>query len=291
MFYNSFIFCKQKLNGKKRMSTHTTTYVLFGLWVSLSLLYSFWSINIVRYAVNVADSFRPSVLVFIGVLCLILYTLLSCELYVVSGHLFERIWVSWSAKCYWLGVVCRACYHRSALYDWTNWDWLMHFIRSLHFCFTADLKCYSKSFCDVGSILSFAGLVYILEGFLAGLVHRGGLLSDVPDGGVRYSSMPFMGCFWKKWQLHIPLMLSLYVLIFLFLHCFTNLLLFAYFGLLDSITSQECGKLLCMPHFFPPSFSCPLLWMVGHYHLGPNMKTVFFELVCRLYRQWLPMSG
>lgn len=100
----------------------------------------------------------------------------------------------------------------------------------------------------IGSILSFAGLVYIIgQGNLAGLVQSGGHLGDVLMV-VAVFFYAFYGVFLKKWQLQIPLMLSLYVQIFF-------ALLYHYLSLSISVSIQSIVKMRqvsCMPAFSLP---------------------------------------
>ena len=129
-------------------------------------------------------------------------------------------------------------------------------------------------FAMIGSILSFARLVYIIgQGNLAGLVQSGGHLGDVLMV-VAVFFYAFYGVFLKKWQLQIPLMLSLYVQIFFAL--LYHLPFIAYFGL-DSINSQNAASVMYASIF--PSLVAPLLWMLAITHLGPNRTSIFMNLM------------
>ncbi len=135
------------------------------------------------------------------------------------------------------------------------------------------LKDIPNRFAMIGSILSFAGLVYIIgQGNLAGLVQSGGHLGDVLMV-VAVFFYAFYGVFLKKWQLQIPLMLSLYVQIFFAL--LYHLPFIAYFGL-DSINSQM-RQVLCMPAF--SLLSCPFTVDVGHYPFRANRTSIFMNLM------------
>ncbi len=90
--------------------------------------------------------------------------------------------------------------------------------------------------------------------------------------------MPFYGVFLKKWQLQIPLMLSLYVQIFFAL--LYHLPFIAYFGL-DSINSQNAASVMYASIF--PSLVAPLLWMLAITHLAESNQ-YFHELDAGLYR-------
>lgn len=73
------------------------------------------------------------------------------------------------------------------------------------------LKEIPNRFAIVGSILSFLGLLYVMaQGNLAGLIQSGGHLGDVMMV-IAVFFYAFYGVFLKKWQLNIPLMISLYI--------------------------------------------------------------------------------
>ena len=72
------------------------------------------------------------------------------------------------------------------------------------------LKDIPNRFAVVGSMLSFAGLLYVMaQGNFSQLVQSGGHLGDVMMV-LAVFFYAFYGVFLKKWQLQIPLLISLY---------------------------------------------------------------------------------
>lgn len=80
--------------------------------------------------------------------------------------------------------------------------------------------------------------------------------------------------FLKKWQLQIPLLISLYVQIGFALIYHIPFLL--YFGL-DPINAQNAPSLFYAGIF--PSLVAPLLWMLAVQQIGPNRTSIFMNLV------------
>ena len=84
----------------------------------------------------------------------------------------------------------------------------------------------------------------------------------------------FYGVFLKKWQLKIPLLISLYVQIgFTLIY---HLPFVLWFGL-DPIDTHNATSVLYAGVF--PSLVAPLLWMMAVQYLGPNRTSIFMNLM------------
>lgn len=136
------------------------------------------------------------------------------------------------------------------------------------------LKEIPNRFAIVGSILSFLGLLYVMaQGNLAGLIQSGGHLGDVMMVIAVYF-YAFYGVFLKKWQLNIPLMISLYIqIIFALLY---HLPFVLWLGL-EAINPQNISSVLYAGIF--PSLIAPLVWMLAVQMIGPNRTSIFMNLM------------
>ncbi|MGE8557468.1 MULTISPECIES: DMT family transporter [unclassified Acinetobacter] len=136
------------------------------------------------------------------------------------------------------------------------------------------LKDIPNRFAVIGSILSFAGLLYVMaQGNFARLVQSGGHLGDIMMV-LAVFFYAFYGVFLKKWQLQIPLLISLYVqIIFALLY---HLPFVVWLGL-DAINPQNLGSVLYAGIF--PSLIAPLVWMMAVQMLGPNRTSIFMNLM------------
>ena len=136
------------------------------------------------------------------------------------------------------------------------------------------LKEIPNRFAIVGSILSFLGLLYVMaQGNLAGLIQSGGHLGDVMMV-IAVFFYAFYGVFLKKWQLSIPLMISLYIqIIFALLY---HLPFVLWLGL-EAINPQNISSVLYAGIF--PSLIAPLVWMLAVQMIGPNRTSIFMNLM------------
>lgn len=136
------------------------------------------------------------------------------------------------------------------------------------------LKEFPTRFAVVGSILSFIGLIYVIgQGRLDTLMHLGGHWGDMIMI-VAVFFYAFYGVFLKKWQLELPLMISLYIQIgFAVLY---HLPFVAVLGL-DAIDLNNGLSVLYAGIF--PSIIAPLVWMLAVQHLGPNRTSIFMNLM------------
>ncbi|WP_277560889.1 DMT family transporter [Acinetobacter beijerinckii] len=136
------------------------------------------------------------------------------------------------------------------------------------------LKDRPNRFAIFGSLLSFAGLIYVMsQGHLSSLFAQGGHWGDAVMV-LAVGFYAFYGVFLKKWQLQLPLMTSLYIQIsFALLYHLPFLL---WLGL-DGINAENAGSVLYAGVF--PSLIAPLLWMVAVQSIGPNRTSIFMNLM------------
>lgn len=136
------------------------------------------------------------------------------------------------------------------------------------------LKDIPNRFAVIGSILSFLSLLYVMaQGSLSNLMQSGGHLGDVMMV-LAVFFYAFYGVFLKKWQLKIPLLISLYVqIIFALLY---HLPFVLWLGL-DAIDQHNVGSVLYAG--ICPSLIAPLLWMLAVQMLGPNRTSIFMNLM------------
>ena len=136
------------------------------------------------------------------------------------------------------------------------------------------LKDVPNRFAMFGSLLSFAGLIYVMsQGHISSLFEQGGHWGDAVMV-VAVGFYAFYGVFLKKWQLKLPLLTSLYVQIGFALLYHVPFLL--WFGL-DGINADNAASVLYAGVF--PSLIAPLLWMVAVQAIGPNRTSIFMNLM------------
>lgn len=129
-------------------------------------------------------------------------------------------------------------------------------------------------FAIFGSLLSFAGLIYVMsQGHISSLFEQGGHWGDAVMV-VAVGFYAFYGVFLKKWQLKLPLLTSHYVQIGFALLYHVPFLL--WFGL-DGINADNAASVLYAGVF--PSLIAPLLWMVAVQAIGPNRTSIFMNLM------------
>lgn len=136
------------------------------------------------------------------------------------------------------------------------------------------LKEIPNRFAVIGSLLSFFGLLYVISrGSFANLVQLGGHWGDVLMI-LAVFFYAFYGVFLKKWQLKVPLLISLYVQITFTL--IYHLPFVVYLGL-EPINSNNVASVLYAGIF--PSLVAPLVWMMAVQYLGPNRTSIFMNLM------------
>ncbi|WP_349928008.1 DMT family transporter [Acinetobacter sp. A1-4-2] len=136
------------------------------------------------------------------------------------------------------------------------------------------LKDMPNRFAVVGSMLSFTGLLYVMaQGNFTHLLQSGGHPGDIMMV-LAVFFYAFYGVFLKKWQLQIPLLISLYVqIIFALLY---HLPFVLYLGL-DAIDQHNVSSVLYAGIF--PSLIAPLVWMLAVQMIGPNRTSIFMNLM------------
>ncbi len=136
------------------------------------------------------------------------------------------------------------------------------------------LKEIPNRFAVIGSALSFLGLLYVMgQGNFLSLLSLGQHIGDIVMVFAVFF-YAFYGVFLKKWQLQVPLLLSLYIQIgFALIY---HLPFILWLGL-DPIDSQNGLSVLYAGVF--PSLIAPLLWMIAVQQIGPNRTSIFMNLM------------
>lgn len=136
------------------------------------------------------------------------------------------------------------------------------------------LKEIPNRFAVVGSLMSLFGLLYVMgQGDFASLLALGGHWGDFLML-IAVFFYAFYGVFLKKWQLKIPLMISVYVQITFAL--IYHLPFILWLGI-DPIDAQNGPSVLYAGLF--PSLIAPLLWMMAVQYIGPNRTSIFMNLM------------
>ena len=235
-----------------------------------------WSMNIAvtRYAVDLIEpasiSFYRWLIAFIVLTPFMLFKVWTQHA-LVRRHLGQLAILSAFGMVLYQGLSYTAAHYTTA----TNMGIVNAFIPVFTiFVSVLILKDIPNRFAIVGSIISFLGLLYILgKGDFTTLLNMGGHSGDLLMV-VAVFFYAFYGVFLKKWQLKIPLLISLYVQIgFALLYHIPFLM---YFGL-DAINAQNAPSLLYAGIF--PSLLAPLLWMLAVQHIGPNRTSIFMNLM------------
>lgn len=235
-----------------------------------------WSMNIAvtRYAVDLIEpasiSFYRWLIAFIVLTPFMLFKVWT-QRALVRRHLGQLAILSAFGMVLYQGLSYTAAHYTNA----TNMGIVNAFIPVFTiFVSMLILKDIPNRFAIVGSIISFLGLLYILgKGDFTTLLNMGGHSGDLLMV-VAVFFYAFYGVFLKKWQLKIPLLISLYVQIgFALLYHIPFLM---YFGL-DAINARNAPSLLYAGIF--PSLLAPLLWMLAVQHIGPNRTSIFMNLM------------
>ena len=235
-----------------------------------------WSLNVAvtRY---VADYISPVSISFyrwfVAFLILTPFMLMKVikEWEVIRPYLAKLAVLSAFGMVLYQGIAYAAAHYTSA----TNMGIINAFIPIFTiFVSMVVLKEYPNKFAVIGGVLSFVGLVLVIaQGQLSSLLNLGGHLGDVLMVAAVFF-YAFYGVFLKKWQLQLPLMLSLYVQIAFAL--IYHLPFLAWYGL-DMINTQNIGSVLYAGIF--PSLIAPLIWMLSIQKNGPNRTSIFMNLM------------
>lgn len=235
-----------------------------------------WSLNITvtRY---VADYISPVSISFyrwlVAFLILTPFMLGKAwkERALIRQYFFKFAVLSAFGMVLYQGLAYTAAHHTSA----TNMGIINAFIPVFTILVSLIiLKEIPNRFSIIGGILSFVGLLYVMgQGNFSSLLQLGQHWGDIIMIFAVFF-YAFYGVFLKKWQLHVPLMLSLYVQIaFALLY---HLPFIAWLGL-DPINTDNVASVLYAGIF--PSLIAPLLWMIAVQQLGPTRTSIFMNLM------------
>ena len=235
-----------------------------------------WSLNIAitRY---VADFISPvSISFYRWIIAFVLLTPFILpkawqQRHLVQQHLVKLAILSAFGMVLYQGLAYSAAHFTTA----TNMGIINAFIPIFTiFVSLMILKESPTSYAVIGSILSFLGLIFVIaQGSLDTLVNMGGHWGDILMIMAVFF-YAFYGVFLKKWQLSLPLMISLYIQIgFAVLY---HLPFVAVLGL-DPINTDNGLSVIYAGIF--PSIIAPLVWMLAVQQLGPNRTSIFMNLM------------
>lgn len=152
------------------------------------------------------------------------------------------------------------------------------------------LKEYPNRFALMGCAISLLGLLLVItQGKFANLLDLGQHFGDLLII-LAVFLYAFYGVFLKKWQISLPVLVSLYIQI---LFALLYHLPFVLWQGLDSLNAANIGSVLYAGIF--PSIFATLLWMMAVQRLGPNSTSIFMNLMpiftaviayCWLGEQW-----
>ena len=189
---------------------------------------------------------------------------------VIKPHLGQLLILSAFGMVLYQGLAYSAAHYTTA----TNMGIINAFIPIFTvFVSIAILKDFPNRYAVLGSLMSLFGLFYIMgQGSLASVVQGGAHSGDLLML-LAVFFYAFYGVFLKKWQLQIPLLLSLYVQV-----CFAVLLHLPFIAWpgLDALNAQNWASVVYAGVF--PSLIAPLVWMLAVQQLGPNRTSIFMNL-------------
>lgn len=235
-----------------------------------------WSMNIAvtRYVSDyispVSISFYRWLVAFL-ILTPFMYAKVWKERHLIQQHLGQFAVLSAFGMVLYQGLAYSAAHYTTA----TNMGIINAFIPVFTiFVSILILREIPNRFAVIGSILSFLGLLYVISrGDFASLAQLGGHSGDLLMV-LAVFFYAFYGVFLKKWQLKIPLLISLYVQIVFTL--IFHLPFVMYLGL-DPINHDNVASVLYAGIF--PSLIAPLVWMMAVQYLGPNRTSIFMNLM------------
>lgn len=248
-------------------------------WWALSLpviAVLIWSMNIVvtRYVADyispVSISFYRWLIAFL-ILTLFMFVKVWRQRQLIRQHFVQFAVLSAFGMVLYQGLAYSASHYTTA----TNMGLINAFIPVFTiFVSILILKEIPNRFAVIGSGLSFVGLLYVMaQGSLSSLLQIGGHWGDILMT-LAVFFYAFYGVFLKKWQLKVPLLMSLYIQIgFALIY---HLPFILWFGL-DSINAQNAASILYAGAF--PSLVAPLLWMMAVQFIGPNRSSIFMNLM------------
>ena len=254
-------------------NTKKTMWWAFSLPIIAVLI---WSLNIAvtRY---VADYISPlSISFYRWLIAFILLTpFMAVKVWqqrqLIRTYFFEFAVLSAFGMVLYQGLAYTASHHTTA----TNMGIINAFIPIFTiFVSLIILKEIPSFFAVIGSVLSFAGLLYVMgQGNLTGLLELGQHWGDILMIFAVFF-YAFYGVFLKKWQLPVPLLISLYIQIgFTLIY---HLPFVLWYGI-DSLNAQNAASVFYAGVF--PSLLAPLLWMMAVQYIGPNRTSIFMNLM------------
>ena len=235
-----------------------------------------WSMNIAvtryvaEYISPVSISFYRWLVAFI-ILTPVMLPKVWQQRHFIREHFFQFAVLSAFGMVLYQGLAYSAAHYTTA----TNMGIINAFIPVFTiFVSIMILKEIPNRFAVIGGIISFLGLLYVIgRGSFSNLTQLGGHWGDVLMVFAVFF-YAFYGVFLKKWQLKIPLLISLYVQIgFTLIY---HLPFVLWFGL-DPIDTHNATSVLYAGVF--PSLVAPLLWMMAVQYLGPNRTSIFMNLM------------
>ena len=248
------------------------------LWVlSLPLIaVCIWSLNIAvtRYVTAfiepVSISFYRWLVAFMLLTPLMLPQVIR-QRHIIQPHLKKLAVLSAFGMVLYQGLAYTAAHYTTA----TNMGIINAFI-PVFTIFTAFFVLGERPqiYAILGTTLSLFGLLFVIaQGSVQHLLVLGQHSGDVLMLFAVFF-YAFYGVYLKKWQLALPLMISLYVQIFFAL--IYHLPFLAFTGL-DKLNQHNMMSVLYAGIF--PSLIAPLLWMLAVQKLGPSQTSVFMNLM------------
>ena len=249
-------------------------HIQFAVFLPLIAVF-IWSLNIAvtRYVTEfispVSISFYRWFIAFI-----ILTPFLLPQIW-TQRHLVKKYWIhlailSAFGMVLYQGLSYTAAHYTSA----TNMGIINAFIPIFTiFVSIIILKEWPNRFGVLGCLVSFSGLLLVItQGSFSNLLNSSDHLGDLMMI-IAVFFYAFYGVFLRKWQLQIPLFISLYVQItFAVLY---HIPFIFWFGI-DPINIQNGWSVLYAGVF--PSLIAPLVWMLAIQQLGPNRTSIFMNL-------------
>lgn len=188
----------------------------------------------------------------------------------VKAHIFQLAVLSAFGMVLYQGLSYSAAHYTSA----TNMGIINAFIPVFTiFVSIFILKEWPNRFAILGCLISFSGLLLVItQGNFLNLLQLGQHIGDILML-VAVFFYAFYGVFLKKWQLQIPLFVSLYIqILFAVLYHIPFIL---WLGL-DAINAENGMSVIYAGIF--PSLIAPLVWMLAIQNLGPNRTSIFMNL-------------
>ena len=188
----------------------------------------------------------------------------------VKAHIFQLAVLSAFGMVLYQGLSYSAAHYTSA----TNMGIINAFIPVFTiFVSIYILKEWPNRFAILGCLISFSGLLLVItQGNFLNLLQLGQHIGDILML-VAVFFYAFYGVFLKKWQLQIPLFVSLYIqILFAVLYHIPFIL---WLGL-DAINAENGMSVIYAGIF--PSLIAPLVWMLAIQNLGPNRTSIFMNL-------------